>query len=77
MTEKFDWADEEAVVLPRADPIAVYQNPAGDVVIRTQQEHDEDVWIVIPRHAADQIADAIRRVAREEIPLSEEFVSED
>lgn len=56
---EFAWEDED-IVLRSVSAIAVYSNPAGDVVIRQQDPMgDEDQVIVIPRDRVFMVADAL------------------
>jgi len=42
-TERFDWAGDDAVIVPAQRALAVYANPRGDVVIRAERdEYEED-----------------------------------
>ena len=48
--EEFTWVDEDrrSIVVPEQLAIAVYENPAGNVVIRQQGSYpDEDVFIIV------------------------------
>jgi hypothetical protein len=51
-TEKWDWAADDCkgdVIIPQVNAVAVYQNGAGDVVIRQRDPYgDEDSFIVVP-----------------------------
>ena len=46
-TEDFNWAETESVVVPEQLMTAVYQNGAGDVVIRQGRYPDDDVVVVV------------------------------
>ena len=47
--KQFDWADKESIVVRRVDPIAIYKNTEGDIVIRQQRADDpDDAIITIP-----------------------------
>jgi hypothetical protein len=43
----FDWCDDDAVAVREQRAIAIYLNPAGDIVIRQQTWRDEDPFVVI------------------------------
>jgi hypothetical protein len=72
MAQDFDWNDDEAVVVPSQDALAVYLNPRADVVVRRQRawDEDEDVFVAIPRAHAKRIANLIIQLA--EAGLGEE-----
>jgi hypothetical protein len=59
--ERFDWNNDDAVVFPTHQGIAVYTNGEDDVVIRQQSEAfcEEDAFVIIPRDKARAVADAI------------------
>ena len=64
----FNWQDnEEAIVIPRQDAIAVYANPDGDVVIRRERDWNEqdDVFIVINRKCVHSVIEAMERTLSE------------
>jgi hypothetical protein len=66
-SEDFKWNDTESVVVRQQDAIAVYPNPAGDLVIRRRQawNEDEDVWIVISAAQVRNVIGAMERVLKE------------
>ena len=41
-SDSFDWFDNECVVVPEQEALAVYPNPDGDVVIRREARWDEN-----------------------------------
>jgi hypothetical protein len=61
--DPFDWASDDAIVVPEQRGLAVYTNGSGAVVVRQQQGPGdrEDVWIVIRPEHAQTIATAILR----------------
>jgi hypothetical protein len=63
----FSWNDTEALVVRQQDAIAVYANPAGDLVIRRRQAWDEneDVWILISQSQVQTVVEAMQRVLKE------------
>ena len=63
--EKFDWKDKDAVVIPRTEPIAVYPNQSGDIVIRQGCWPDDDNFVFINPAHAKAVAEAILRVLDE------------
>lgn len=69
MSNDFNWtSQEDSVVIPRQDAIAVYSNPQGGIVIRREADfpsEDEDVFIVIDRKHARAVIEAIERELRE------------
>lgn len=53
--------ENDSVVLPSMRAIAVYTNPAGDIVVRQEDPLEgRDQIVVIPRKMADAVAKAIR-----------------
>ena len=60
-SDSFDWFDNECVVVPEQEALAVYPNPDGDVVIRREARRDEneDPFFVLRRVHAVQLAQAI------------------
>jgi len=56
----FDWNDGD-VVIPNQQPIAVYTNGDGDIVIRQDGDwyRKEDPWIVIRPENARRLVEAI------------------
>ncbi len=62
-----DWADdgitEAEVVIPRQDPIAVYVNNDGDVVIRQAGLMRDDALVAVTPEFARQLCDAILQCA--------------
>jgi hypothetical protein len=63
--DDFDWLHDDSVVLRQQDSVAVYENPAGDLVIRREAAsyENEDVCVVINRHHVLPVVDAMLRVA--------------
>lgn len=45
--DEFSWCDDESVVLPDQQAVAVYFNPAGELVIRQKQWPGDDQFIYI------------------------------
>lgn len=60
--DDFDW-NGESVVLQRQDPLAVYTNQHGDIVLRCWQWPDDDVTIIIDQAHAERVAAAILAAA--------------
>jgi hypothetical protein len=51
----FDWVKDDSVVIKRQPALAIYQNAAGDIVVRSEGDYspDEDGFVYIrPEHAA-------------------------
>jgi hypothetical protein len=66
----FSWrGDQDAIVLPSQQAVAVYLNDAGAVVIRQEgmPYDDEDEIIVIQAANAEAVAKAIMACARESL----------
>lgn len=57
----WNWLGAEAdVVIPSVRGVAIYENTAGDIVIRQQGENgEEDSLIIFPKSFAQQVAAAI------------------
>jgi hypothetical protein len=70
----FSWrSDQDAIVLPSQQAVAVYLNDAGAVVVR-QEGHpydDEDSVIIIQAVNADAVAKAITARAAESLAQSQ------
>jgi hypothetical protein len=60
MGDALSWQDASVVVRPQL-AIAVYQNDAGEIVVRQEAApyESEDIWIVIARHNALAVVYAI------------------
>jgi len=66
---EFSWIDdEESIIVPHVDAVAVYENTKGDIVIRQEAADprlDDQVVVLRPEHARSvaaalvQLADAI------------------
>lgn len=72
MTSEFDWFADPDIVLREQLAIAVYKNPAHEVVIRQERAWDEDAdtFIRVQPDNARRLADAILRAAGEQPPLA-------
>jgi hypothetical protein len=68
-SEPFDWSDRNALAVRRVDPIAVYTDADGDIVIRQQRahEHADSLITVQPAHAYALI-EAVQRQLRGPAP---------
>lgn len=61
--EEFDWSDSNVIAVEAVEAIAVYTNPAGNIVIRQQNTSEfrgEDAWIVIPRNRVNDVIEALK-----------------
>ncbi len=68
MSDDFRWnKDNESVVVPSTQGIAVYPNTGGGITIRQQKHWDEeeDHIIAFPLEYAPAIVAAIQQAARE------------
>jgi len=67
MSDEFNWNETDSMVVRSQSAIAVYANPAGDLVVRRQQEwnENEDVFIVIAKTQVRTVIDAMERVLKE------------
>lgn len=63
MANDFKWYGEDAdpnIIIPSTQAIAVYTNPARDLVLRQEDQHGgDDSVVVIPRSAVKVIAKAM------------------
>ena len=45
----FDWSEKRSIIVRRVDPIAIYMNRDGDIIIRQQAAHNPmDSVITVP-----------------------------
>lgn len=64
---KWDMAQESgSLVFPSAQGLAIYRNPAGDVVLRQEAAptDEDDTFIFIPVMYVEAVIEAIRRAAK-------------
>jgi len=60
--EQFDWANKRSVVVRRVDPIAIYTDSEGDIIIRQQHpDRPLDSVITIPAHQVYGVIEALQR----------------
>jgi len=60
-SEKFSWSDKDYVVIEPVDAVAIYQNPAGNIVIRQMGPMGEDdSIIVVPRSRLKDLITALQ-----------------
>jgi len=65
--DKWNWGDQESVVIQSVQATAVYTNPKGDIVIRQESAlGGDDQYVVVPRKMADAMAKAIRAESKKE-----------
>jgi hypothetical protein len=59
--DRFDWADEENIVLPEQRATAVYFNKAGELIIRQQAAWDDDgdSFIFVSKRFQDEFIDKL------------------
>jgi hypothetical protein len=58
---EFSWNDDDCVVVPQVDAVAVYSNPSADIVIRQRHPMGEDDHVVIvPRKHFKSFMTALR-----------------
>jgi hypothetical protein len=63
--EQFDWSERRSVVVKRVDPIAIYIDNEGDIIIRQQHAHSPvDSVITIPAVHAQSVIDGLQRHIR-------------
>ena len=70
MTEAndFSWSDEALIVVKRVDAIAIYKNPAGDLVIRQERRSgDEDNVVIVPVQYAYTLVESIQRMLKAQL----------
>ena len=63
--EKFDWNEDDSVVLRPQQAIAIYRNPSDGLVIRRERDwsEEEDTYIVIAPENVDAVLDRLCDVA--------------
>lgn len=63
-----DWNSEAMkrhVVVPQVDAIAVYRNPAGDIIVRQRNSTGEDDAVIfVPPSAVSALVKAIKDAAK-------------
>ena len=60
--DEFDWSKQKSIVVKRVDPIAVYKNDEGDIVIRQERATLEaDAVVTIPIQHVYSVLEAITR----------------
>jgi hypothetical protein len=63
--DDFNWSEDALVVVKRVDAIAVYRNPAGDIVIRQERrDGDEDSIVIVPAQYAYTLVESIQRLLK-------------
>ena len=68
-TDGFDWSKNRWIVVKRVDPIAVYRNDDGDIVVRQERATLEvDAVVTIPIQHAYSIVEAITRELKGPFP---------
>jgi hypothetical protein len=69
MSDKFDWNDEDDLVIPSQLAVAVYVNPKGEIVIRQQSDpsRDEDTYVVIAKSYVPIVIAALQRHLKDEV----------
>ena len=62
---KFDWANDEDIVLREQQSVAIYRNGQGSLVIRQERrwDQDEDVIIIVTAGNIDTFIDRLTDVA--------------
>jgi len=69
--ERFNWNSDETTVLRTRMGVAVYFNPADDVVVRQEGEYgDEDDWIIMTPEDACRVAYRILEMVEEVDPVA-------
>jgi hypothetical protein len=59
--DDFDWSTDDSVVVKPRPGVAIYENRAGDVVIRSQCSHgDEDNFAFITPEALPAVMGALK-----------------
>ena len=60
--DQFDWSNKRAVIVRRVDPIAIYTDNDGDIIIRQQHPYSPlDSVITIPAHHVYGVVEALQR----------------
>ena len=63
--EQFDWSEKRSVVVKRVDPIAIYVDSEGDIIIRQQYAHSPvDSMITIPALHVQSVIEGLQRQIR-------------
>jgi hypothetical protein len=58
---QFDWAAKESIVVKRVDPIAIYTDDQGDIIIRQQLAASLDSVITIPARHVHSVIEGLQR----------------
>jgi len=68
--DDFNWSENDEVIVPSIQAVAVYRNSDGGVTIRQEADWNEeqDSFVYFPREYAKIIAQAILRAAEEVAP---------
>lgn len=70
--DDFDWYGDDSIACRAQPAIAVYRNPAGEIIIRQEREwcDNEDTFVRIQPENARQLAEAILRLTDDPHPLA-------
>jgi hypothetical protein len=60
----FSWDADQAVVVKRVDPIAVYKNADGDLVVRQETRSGKDAVVIVPARYAYSVIEALQRLLK-------------
>jgi hypothetical protein len=63
--DNFDWNNSESIVVEPVNGMAVYRNPTGHVVIREQEQGDNDVesFVLIRPDSVRDVIAALEQLA--------------
>ena len=68
-SDGFDWSKQQSLVVKRVDPIAVYKNDDGDIVVRQERAVlGVDALVTIPIQHAYSVIEAITRQLKGPFP---------
>jgi hypothetical protein len=57
--DRFDWCNDESVIIPEQPETALYWNPQDQLVIRQRKWPDEDSFVFFSRAHVRQVIDAL------------------
>lgn len=68
MRDNFDWSVEDDLAVDPVNPIAVYENASGEIVIRQQDYHgDNDQMIIVPKQYFPMLVDSLNGYLSQEM----------
>jgi len=70
VSDGFNWDDPTTVIVPNQMAVAVYFNPSGNVVVRQENDCDDDPFIVLTPENACRVAFRILDLVEETDPVA-------